>query len=240
MNDLTISGGLSDGVAGSPGAKGGGIRSFGTLNLHNSTVSGNSATQRGGGISNRGRLNLDNSTLSVNKVSGDQGGGIYSCGTSVEIANSTLSANTAGSSGLANGGAIYSSCGTLTITNSTISDNNAGLGGGIWVVNIVVSLKNTIVANNTGGNCSGTITSNGQNLDSDNTCGLTHPTDLPSVDPLLGPLQDNGGPTQTHALLPGSSAIDAGDDGAAPATDQRGVSRPQGAASDIGAFELAP
>jgi hypothetical protein len=59
-----------------------------------------------------------------------------------------------------------------------------------------------------------------------------------ALDPKLGPLQDNGGATLTHALLPGSLAIDNADDGAAPSTDQRGVARPQGAASDIGAFEF--
>jgi len=91
----------------------------------------------------------------------------------------------------------------------------------------------------------------GGNLDSDGSCNLTDPTDLPNSDPLLGPLQDNGGPTPTHALLPGSPAIDAiphadctyDDDGnpATPevplATDQRGVARPQWIGCDIGAFE---
>ena len=75
-------------------------------------------------------------------------------------------------------------------------------------------------------------------MNSDNTCNLTDPSDLPRVDPLLGPLQNNGGPTLTHALLLGSPAIDAGDDGAAPGTDQRGISRPQEVATDIGAYEF--
>ncbi|MGE0825951.1 MAG: choice-of-anchor Q domain-containing protein [Candidatus Binatia bacterium] len=90
----------------------------------------------------------------------------------------------------------------------------------------------------------GQITSLGHNLSSDTSCGLTRPGDLVGVDPLLGPLQDNGGPTLTHALLPGSPAIDAGDDLACPASDQRRAVRPQDgngdslAVCDIGAFEV--
>ena len=88
----------------------------------------------------------------------------------------------------------------------------------------------------------GTITSNGNNLDSQNSCHLTAAGDITNTNPLLGPLHDNGGRTLTHALLPGSPAIDAGDDlacAAAPVNgiDQRGVPRPQGAACDIGAYE---
>ena len=86
----------------------------------------------------------------------------------------------------------------------------------------------------------GNITSLGHNLDSDGSCELSGTGDLSSTDPLLGPLQDNGGPTFTHALLPGSPAIDAADDTAAPATDQRGIRRPQGRAGDIGAYEFKP
>ncbi len=105
-----------------------------------------------------------------------------------------------------------------------------------------VTVVNTILANSPSSDCSGNIplTSLGHNLSGEDSCGLADPTDLPLTDPLLRPLQDNGGPTKTHALQPSSPAIDAGDDGAAPATDQRGVSRPQGVASDIGAFELQP
>ena len=107
-----------------------------------------------------------------------------------------------------------------------------------------MELKNTIVANNLPVDCAVTaITSNDHNLDSDGTCYLGQPHDLPNADPRLGPLQDNGGPTFTHALLFGSPAIDAGDDLVCPATDQRGEPRPQDGdgdgtyACDIRAFE---
>ena len=88
-----------------------------------------------------------------------------------------------------------------------------------------ITLTNTIVANNGYSDCSGTITSAGYNLDGGNSCGFTATGDLQNTDPLLGPLADNGGPTQTHALLIDSPAIDAGDDSACPSTDQRGFPR---------------
>ena len=100
---------------------------------------------------------------------------------------------------------------------------------------------NSIVAGNTadsGSNCSGGVTSAGHNLDSGVVCGFSAPGDLSSTDPTLGPLQDNGGPTPTHALLADSPAIDAGDPVGCPGTDQRGVRRPQGAGCDIGAVEV--
>ena len=110
-----------------------------------------------------------------------------------------------------------------------------------------LTLVNAIIANNTGGDCLFAVSSLGHNLDSDGTCNLTATGDLSNTDPLLGPLQDNGGPTFTHTLLPGSPAIDAipleactDKDGNPITTDQRGVLRPQGAACDLGAFEFQP
>jgi len=126
------------------------------------------------------------------------------------------------------------------VTNSTFSGNSAGDGGGIWNAPWTspssLILQNTIVANSlSGGNCSGPMADGGGNLSwPDSTClGINQ-------DPLLDPAgqQDNGGPTQTIALQPGSPAIDTAVAANCPATDQRGVARPQGAGCDIGAFEL--
>jgi len=149
------------------------------------------------------------------------------------------------------GGMKNSSSSAPELVNCTFSGNSADwYGGGIHSdPDSNPTLRNTIVANSAaGGDCSGdgAITSAGYNLDSDGTCGFTAEDDLSNTDPLLGPLQDNGGPTLTHALLPGSPAIDAISEGAggggyngAPTTDQRGVSRPQppGGNCDIGAYE---
>ena len=140
----------------------------------------------------------------------------------------------------------------LNLTSSTISANTStgqthSSGGGIFNTdNGTVRLANTIVAGNTAPNipdCNEFI-SQGHNLTgtSDGCSFIPTPGDLTNVDPLLGPLQDNGGPTLTHALLSDSPAIGAGScedaDGNPVTTDQRGIARPQGAACDIGAFEL--
>ena len=121
----------------------------------------------------------------------------------------------------------------MTLTNvtfsSNVNDNLNNLVGAIW-------LKNTLMAD---GSCArNPVISLGNNLDSGSTCGLNATGDLTNTNPLLGPLQDNGGPTPTHALLPGSPAINAGTNRGCPPTDQRGVPRPQGPLCDIGAFEV--
>ena len=172
------------------------------------------------------------------------GGGIYNGGT-LTLNNSTVSGNTT----THGAGGIYNAPGaTATLTNVTVSGNTAAVGISPGVVGGIgnggdATLKNTIVANNTPDDCSGSITSAGHNLIEDTTgCTIGGDTtgNIIGFDPLLGPLQDNGGPTQTHALLAGSPAIDTGSSACPPpATDQRGVARPQGAACDIGAFELA-
>ena len=217
---------------------GGGIFNSGSLTLTDSTISNNMASDDGGAIRNDGVLIVTRSTISNNNVSGTGvGGGIRNNGTAT-VANSTVSGNSAEheSGGIDN-------VGTLTLTSSTISDNAATNGGGVYHRAGILSLLNTIIGNNpSGSDCfgPGTFTSLGHNLDSDGSCGLNDPDDLPNTVPLLGPLQNNGGLTETHALDPNGPAIDAGDDTAAPATDQRGVPRPQGAASDIGAYERGP
>jgi len=243
---------------------GGGIYNTGVLILNNSAVTGNTAvaTARfeyayGGGIANNhGTLAINNSTISGNSASLGLGGGVsgraYGGGIAnllgtLVINNSTISGNTARFtlSTASYGGAI-SSGSTATISNTTMSGNSAYYGGGI---SGSATLQNTIVENSSGGNCGAgaTITSHGYNLSSDGTCNFNSRGDLNNHDALLGPLQNNGGPTQTMALLPGSPAIDGGNpsgctdnQGHLLTTDQRGMPRPDPediVGCDIGAYE---
>jgi CSLREA domain-containing protein len=220
--------GPGSGVAG-----GGGIWNGGTVTVTNSTFSGNNADFVGGGIENGGTMMVINSTFSHNGAV--IGGGIRSGGT-LTVIHSTIINSTFSSNGalLSGGGIDNGTLSELTVTNSTFSGNSAGSGGSINGF-VSVTLRNTIVANSpTGGNCSGSFIDGGGNLNyPDTTCpGI-------NADPLLGPLQANPpGDTATHALLPGSPAIDAAVLANCPPTDQRGVPRPQGAGCDIGAFEL--
>jgi predicted outer membrane repeat protein len=172
------------------------------------------------------------------------GGGIDSDST-LTITDSTFSGNSATS-----GGGILNS-GKLTLTNSTIADNSAsGFGGGIYGGGFGGgNVRSTIVAGNNapfGPDVAFGIPSQGHNLIGNGSGGTGFTgmdlvgTSGHLIDPLLGPLQDNGGRTQTMALLPGSPAIDAGDNTGAPATDQRGFPRIVGGTIDIGAFELQP
>lgn len=214
---------------------GGGIYNFGTLTITTSTLSSNTAT-RSGGIHNSGNLAVDAVTFSGNATPGGTGGGVGNDSTgALTITNSTFTNNFGGTAG---GGIIAS--GPVSVTNSTIYSNAASVGGGIASGGSPFLLKNTIVANNTPANCTyGTITSTGHNLESANDCGLAASGDITNTAPFLGALANNGGPTQTHALLPGSPAINAGDNSGCPATDQRGGARPRTAQNpcDIGAYE---
>jgi CSLREA domain-containing protein len=222
----------------------------GTVNVINSTFSGNSE----GGIANsHGTLNITNSTFSGNSANG--GGGIRNVGGTANVANSTFSGNSA-----LGGGGIYNDTfdifnATVNVTNSTFSGNSAsnfGFGGGIFTgpPPATVTLKNTIIANSTGGNCSngGTFTADSHNLADDNTCGGASVATSAQIN--LQPLANNGGPTQTTALGSGSVAIDAGDEAvcAAPSVnefDQRGVTRPRDgdgdhiAICDTGSYEAS-
>ena len=226
------------------GSDGGGIRTGfgGTLTVTGSTFTENVADANESGTGFGGGLSVDGGTATVT--------------------NSTISGNTTFGTPSDTGGGVAvkqdADKPTLTLTNVTIADNKApnSYGGGIGnrvrvddgQGNLVpdptaVQAKNTIVANNTqriSGQCatsqttSGGVTSLGGNLEFPGTsCGFEV-----NADPGLGPLADNGGPTQTRALGEGSGAIDAGTNTGCPATDQRGVSRPQGSDCDIGSFEL--
>jgi len=253
-----------------------GIYNLGVLALLNSTVRNNYVYRScvnycfgaGAGIRNvgQGRLNVVNSTINNNSIHvycspqtyphlcvaygagiSNEGGG------QVEITNSTLSGNSV--SGKMNGqpfgccGAIYMSLDnqtSLTISSSTIAGNSAtgSIGGMVGVTTIITD---SILADNVGGNCSASMVSKGYNLSSDGTCNFSNTGDLNNHDPLLGPLQNNGGPTDTMALLPGSPAIDAGNpsgctdgQGHLLKTDQRGMPRPDKEDSvgcDMGAYE---
>src|SRR5215472_13855560 len=116
------------------------------------------------------------------------------------------------------------------------------IGGGLFNVDnpgkTTLNVKASLVATNTSGNCAGTITDQGFNLDSANTCGFSNANhDLVNTDPQLGALADNGGPTQTQALASTSPAIEQVPAAMCPTTDQRGVSRSHSnEACDMGAF----
>jgi hypothetical protein len=160
----------------------------------------------------------------------------------------TLNALTVARGSASGGGGGIENDGTVSITNSTFANNSAlalggAAGGGLapGVYGGSGRLSGSLVADNTGGNCSGGgISDQGYNLESGMDCGFTGTGDLQNADPrLASALANNGGPTQTLALEPDSPAIDQIPKSICPPTDQRGVSRPQGPTScDIGAFEL--
>ncbi|WP_417389050.1 choice-of-anchor Q domain-containing protein [Gimesia sp.] len=194
-----------------------------------------------------GTVTISNSTIS-NNFAGTRGGGLLN-EDPIEISNVTFSGNEAGKEG----GAIHNT-GDMTINNTTIYDNfTEGTGGGIYSVadTASVSIRNTIVAGNNalvgGFDLAGTFTSLGHNLIGTGTSatgmidgfnGDIVGTNAQRIDPALSILQDNGGPTLTHALLAGSRAIDAGDNTDGVSIDQRGATRPTDTTSDIGAFEI--
>ncbi|MCA2756305.1 MAG: hypothetical protein IM467_18475, partial [Microcystis sp. M137S2] len=234
---------------------GGGIFSNGAVTLTNSIVSGNTSRNVGGGIVSFGAVTLTNSIVSGN-TSSNAGGGIVSNG-AVTLTNSTVSGNTAGSVG----GGIWGNDGGM-ITNSTITNNTAnviGIGsivgnGGIFLNNGTFTITNSIVAGNfkgttvqdLGSNTAGVGFTNGGNnlIGANDGFAATFPTSsligtiANPINPQLAPLGNYGGTTQTHALLPNSPALNAGNNANAPVgNDQRGATRIFGGVVDIGAFE---
>jgi len=270
---LTIENSTIGGNSAATGAApyGGGIYNTGAMTLTASAASGNNAGGNGGGIYNDGSsATLIASTVSDNTAGAGSangqagnGGGIETGASTLTLVNSTVSGNSATRSGggIGEGGDF----GTVALYNSTISVNSAVNGGGISVGgSVTASLANTIIAGNTnpaapnagGPDCQGTLTSQGYNLLGNNSgCSLMSATGdqigtpAQPINPLLGPLQNNGGPTLTQALLPGSPAINAGNpqgcldgQGNPLTTDQRGQPRPDpnSGRCDIGAFERQP
>jgi hypothetical protein len=124
----------------------------------------------------------------------------------------------------------------VLVLSSTFHQNSASSGSAIARVGGTVQVLNSILAGNPGSNCSTALTSLGHNIEDGVDCNLNQGGDMQSTNPLLGPLADNGGPTQTHALLPGSPAIKHGTAGDCEARDQRGYPRVGGC--DIGAFQV--
>ena len=213
-----------------------GILISGVASVIDSAVSRNKAVLDDDGISKLGALTLENSTISNNTARG--GRGIANLVGALNVTNSTVSGNSVqvGPGGGGNGGGIASSVlnnTPMVVLHSTIT-GNSGLVGGVDDAG-TGSFESSIIANNFGADCAGPVTSAGHNLDSDGSCGLGAVGDLSGVNPLLGPLADNGSRTQTHALLLGSPAINAADPATALLTDQRGF--PRVGLPDIGAFE---
>jgi hypothetical protein len=229
------------------GGEGGGIINVnGTLNISNTTISGNGAGVSGGGINGYGTITITNSTISGNVAGITQpylslGGGIYNFGT-LTVTNCTISGNSAhGSTGKGGGwgGGIY---GGAQIRNSTLSGNEADVHGGS-IYGGAFDIGNSILNGGSPENIyDATVTSQGYNVCSDDGGGfLNGPGDQINTDPMIGPLQGNGGPTFTHALLPSSPAINAGNPNFTPPpfNDQRGAPfvRVFRGRIDIGSFE---
>lgn len=222
--------------------QGGGLYNAGSAELNRVTVNNQFVVGHGGGIYSTGSLKVHDSTIHSNQLSSGGGGGLWVGGTT-EIVNSTIVDNIVSYTAAFAGG-IYAAEGSLTLQFTTIAGNVAqGLdyadADAILAVGSVTA-KNTIVSSPAGTGtaaCSGTVTSLGYNIDQDGSCWFSQPTDRQYVDPQLGPLADNGGPTLTALPAVSSPAVDHGACVTGIGTDQRGFPRPHGAACDIGAVE---
>jgi CSLREA domain-containing protein len=239
---VTVTGGQAAG-------DGGGIRNFGVLGLTQDAIVGNLAQGSGGGIENGGSATILQSLIANNHAI--DGGGLH--GGASNLQTTTVTGNVAGGPGVTGhgGGIDGTSPGSLFLLSVTLTDNvsyNSALSGGGIQDAPYANPLDTILASNRAhaldqsmsalSNCADPITSGGVNLSDGLDCGLDQPGDQQGVPVLLGPLADNGGPTDTEAVLPGSNALDAG--GGCLPSDQRGVTRPRGRACDIGAYEYAP
>ena len=244
---------------------GGAIYNHGSLTVTDSTLRGNSVLADvpddgsgdvsndgwtgGGAVFDDGVTTLDRVLVAGNTVvtkapanHGDGGGGVYGFGDTV-IRNSTVHANSATVSGkVSGGGGIFAMW--LDLQSSTVTDNaTTGAGGGV-LIETFGHFGNSVIAGNGGAECDTSVALElmraGRNVADDDSCPF-EPPDLEGVDPLLGPLADNGGPTWSRLPPAGSPLIDAVPaDAPCPKVDQREVARPQGKACDIGAVEFVP
>lgn len=246
---------------------GGGIVNAGTLTLTGSDLYANMGTTQGGGLHNSFNATVQTTNFYDNQAGSGGGGGISSESGTVLVEETAVYNNSASGSGGGISHNVTAGVNSFTLINSTLSGNSAaGVGGGIRNAGVAnTTLQNVTLANNTAtvsgqsisllagtltttnsiistssvnANCSGAINSQGYNIASDSSCNLNGTADLPNTNPQLGALQNNGGSTLTHALLVGSPAIDSGDSGSCPATDQRGAARPFGSGCDRGAYEF--
>jgi CSLREA domain-containing protein len=256
-DDIIIKSVISDNTGtGGVAEFGSGIRvgiNGGTLIVSQSTISGNSNY---GVVNGGGTVSIVESTVSGNctEMTCSAGGGVLQLGYYsyptvagwMSVANSTVSGN--GHQYLGSGGGARLNVGYLSITSSTITNNSVAVGFPDNAAGVVVppadtpprafltTLHSTIIASNSGADCNRDFGVTGyHNLSSDTSCGFTGAGDLQSTNPLLGALQDNGGPTLTHALSSGSPAINGGQAAECPDTDQRLA--PRGASCDIGSYE---
>lgn len=243
---------------------GGVLVNGGDLAMINSTISGNRETFGGTTLAagvqvnaSSGTSRITSSTISGNSLATSTattigaGGVLINASSALEISNSTITGNgaTNAASSTGDAGGLFVNVTSLSLTNATI-DSNSASGSGAAAGNLLAegsathTLQNTIVAGGvapTGANCTGAFTSSGGNVESTNQCGLDLALgDQSNTNPLLGALQNNGGLTKTQAIPPTSPAVDAGLAALCPATDQRGVLRPQGLGCDAGAFEAGP
>jgi CSLREA domain-containing protein len=268
LRDLSVADGLAEGSASTP-AQGGGIYATGArLTLRRITVRDNQAldargpavagTAEGGGIfSTNGSLTLEHVTIRDNRVAAAWAGGINAItaaggGASIRggatlIRNSTVAGNAADAGpGWGHGGGLELLAGArldgVTVTGNRVDGSRGTDGANVTSGIVSPTVSGSIIADGRGAatsNCARALTSRGGNIEDAGQCGFAGASDRAMTDPRLGPLDDNGGPTDTRALLAGSPAVDL-DPVCAVAVDQRGTTRPQGAACDAGAFELVP
>ncbi|MEX2236877.1 MAG: choice-of-anchor Q domain-containing protein [Dehalococcoidia bacterium] len=245
LQDLTLQNGDSDDHGGGFSNRVGATTTLLRLTVKSNDTDG--ATTTGGGIFNEGEIDITRTTINGNTTSG-MGGGIFNGGAGdIDMENVTVSGNSAPAS---DGGNLYNADAAAEMRLNNVTVANATSGDGITRFAGNVLLKNSLVVENTTRDCTEVTGNNaqtqGQNTDSDGTCDLSPSLgDTTDGGTIIQPLDNYGGPTNTHALVPGSSAIDSADNSDCASVDQREVPRPingdndPGAVCDRGAFELA-